>query len=259
MNDILVGFIDKFDFADEKSHNQLSGHPKVGGVYQIIYKNDLYCIHIGHENTNVNLDGIVLGPELSGNYMDKWSFNVIPLTKDNFIDYPLSVEDMEKVAGWLDSDHKELRKLLNKNMNPVVIAELNQNGFPEGVTPEDQERIEEAVAKTLGKHFPVTKQLIQAVSENLNILVFHNPEMLEAVNEFLTYLSNQTLAYEQGTIRDQMSEEFLLFSKSKDTALYNAIDGLYAYTKDEAGDKEKLFRALQFQFLELQRRKLQDE
>jgi len=258
MPDIQIGFIDKFDFTDEKSRDQLSGLPKVGGVYQIIQQEGQYCIHIGQENTKVALDGILLGPDLSGNYLDKWSFTVVPLTKDNFVDYPLSVEDMDKVAYWLDTDHKELRSKMGTSTKPVVIAELNQKGFPEGVTAEDQARIEEAVEKTLSKHLPVTKQLIQSVSENLNILVFHNPEMLEAVNEMMSYLANQTLAFQQGTIRDQLSEEFLLFSDSKDTALYNAIDNLYSYAKDESDNKEKLYRALQFGFLELQRRRLQD-
>ncbi|MBU6390912.1 MAG: hypothetical protein KGQ83_01570 [Planctomycetes bacterium] len=259
MSEIAVGFIDKFDFIDDSSSEKLSGHPKVGRVYQILKLDGVYFLHIGHANTKAKLDGITLGPGLSGNYMDKWSYKVDLLTKDNYIDYPLSVEDMEKVSLWLESDHKELRGLLNKPMSPVVIADIDNNGNFDPINDQEAEKLNQAIARTLSNHLPITKQLVESIAKSVNVLMFHNPELLDAVSELLSVLAELSIIEDSKNIREHPVEDFLLFSKSKDTAIYNAIDSLYAYSNDGSPQKDHLYRALHFGLLELQRRKLQDE
>jgi len=254
--EILVGYVNNFEFKDEATKNNLNGHPIVGRVYQIIKIDGVYYIQIGAEKTQGMLDGITLGESLSGTYGDKWNYDVIPLTKDNYIDFTLNQEDYENVEKWLDTDHQDLRNKVNGVVTPVIVSEGPGNRGYQPISQEEEDKLRTAIQATLAKHFPITKDIISRISSSLNFLVDNDPHLLEAVADYLDYQVQVTKESKADTPRDFIAKDYLLYSISPEVAMFNVLTGVNYYT--HTLDKNDLYSAIEYSLLELQRRKLMD-
>src|SRR5688572_3733329 len=100
--EILIGYVEKFNFNDKESEEILMGHPRVGRIYQIVKDNQFgYRLHIGSENTKDNMmAGILLGSSLVGDHADKWNFNISIVGQDNFLDFDIHEDDAKKLQEW---------------------------------------------------------------------------------------------------------------------------------------------------------------
>src|SRR5258705_1593714 len=121
--EIIIGFIDKFKFLHPEKYTILNGHPKEGRIYRLMRFEDYYNIYIGAENTNNKLDGILLNDELSGTFNDSWEYNVIPLTKENYLDFPIVEEDLDLLLKWFETDHSDLKKLMGLPVKEIPVAD----------------------------------------------------------------------------------------------------------------------------------------
>src|SRR5689334_17122869 len=123
--EILIGYVEKFDFNDKIAEDILLGHPKPGRIYQIV--KDLrygYRLHVGTENSKDNMmAGILLGESLEGNHDDKWDFQISIVKEDNFLDFQIHEEDAKKLQEWFATGNQKLKETLEQ---PVKIVTSKQ-------------------------------------------------------------------------------------------------------------------------------------
>lgn len=120
--DILIGYVRTFDFEEPLDRARLSGHPKIGGIYRLLKDPQGWRLHIGRENNAEGMDGLYLG-ELSIYNKDKdvikgtfgrYSFEIMVLNTNNYLDFELSMEDHKQLIEWLDTDNADLWERLEK-------------------------------------------------------------------------------------------------------------------------------------------------
>lgn len=109
---VFIGYVKYFNFLQEFDPAVFNGHPKIGSIYRVIEDKNGYRLYLGRV-TNSNIDGLVLGSNLSGTYGDKWEFEIIELTTDNILDFDLSSESLEQLAKWKDGGNEDVWQLLN--------------------------------------------------------------------------------------------------------------------------------------------------
>lgn len=249
--EISVGLIKAFEFYDESYGKRFNGHPVAGRVYRLIKdfipdeKKTLYRLHIGRETNESQLDGLILGFDLEGSAKNQYSFKIEEVTKDNFLDFDLSEEDIKQVSQWFDTNHKDLREIL---------------GLP-------------AIALENGEQLPQTKEAINLVSflennsENLDSLnafpanfdkiFYKDTEFAKILADFTGYVASTYGDKYEAADRGNFTKEYLFTSKSPDVALFNAFKYLQRYGTqgfEKSGNVKDLYKALHYIMFELIRK-----
>lgn len=243
--EILVGYVNFFNFQDQHSEAILQGHPKKGRVYQLIKDEEYgYRLHIGRENTKEQLmEGILLGTELSGDHDEKWHFDIAVVNQDNFLDFDISQEDAKKLEYWFQTGNQELKETLTKPTRVVAAdSEGNIIGDPKELVSED-----ELNALT--------------ITGALNTLYEQDREFFKTTTSLLSYLKScyeDTL--EKGTLGLD-STEFLLNAETHEPTLHVTIDCLQQYINKKDSQYlqiGKLYQAIDYLLLEITRRSRQN-
>ena len=128
MTDVQIGFVKYFKFCEEHAKDLLAPHPQEGRIYRIIKltkksKTQFYQLYIGKDNNKAGMDCIYLGDSLEGEYNDKWEFVIHIINKDNYLDYQYDEQDLINLKTWLDSDHAELRKIINGKVKQTLLID----------------------------------------------------------------------------------------------------------------------------------------
>jgi hypothetical protein len=251
-HEILVGYVQHFNFNDKTSEDLLGGHPKQGRVYQII-KDDFYGyrIHIGASNTKEGkMEGILLGDSLRGDHAGKWNFDIAIVNESNILDFPLDPEDLDKLQDWFATDNKSLKDSLGK---PVKVVATDANGdlreYPEASADFDPELAE------------LTLPLLQDLGGNIEFLANRDLEITLCLADFVSYLPT-TYSDKYEATGSNIAKDFLLNSKSSDAAIFNAVKYLQRYATvgfEKSQNVKDLYKAMHYILFELQRRKLNDD
>jgi hypothetical protein len=93
------------------------------------------------------MDSIFLGPALVGDYEDKWSFDISSITKDNFLDFPITLEDLKNLETWNKTNHSDLRTIMTSrpDARDVVFDPESERAIPLHPSNEELEAIRDAV------------------------------------------------------------------------------------------------------------------
>ncbi len=250
--EIYVGYVHQFEFNDKASREMLNGHPMEGRVYQII-KDTFYGfrLHIGAENTENKMAGILLGPSLSGSHADKWKFEISLITEDNFLDFPIHEEDAIKIQHWFASGNQELKDTLDQ---PVRVVTSNEDGVLvehdlENLTPPDE------------TYDPFQDNKYKRLSDDMNTLMEKDPELLSTLAEFIGHVASCYGDKYETKDRINFSKEFLLSTLSPDTNLYNSLKYIQRYTTtgfEKSGNPKDLYKAMHYIIFELERQARQN-
>lgn len=272
---ILVGYVESFTFINPEHQEALSGHPKIGRIYRIFETEGAYMLHIGAKNTAGRLEGIALGDTLSGTYDAKWTFTVIPISPDNYLDYPITEEDLTSLLEWFENDHADLRRLMGFNIRPVDLSEVKSKPSNDGevkfynedgkeiATPDaaDINRIKDIITKAVeGGHGARRRELVGLISDSLNYLMDTDPVLVEVLNDLFQHLSaTYTEKYEDQDVPNISKDIQYSNSLGKGANVYSAVKNIQAYSTSgyEGSDKpESLLAAIHYCLFELQRRKI---
>ena len=272
---ILVGYVESFTFINPEHQEALSGHPKVGRIYRIFETDGAYMLHIGAKNTAGKLEGIALGDSLSGTYDAKWTFSVIPINPNNYLDYPIIEEDLTLLLEWFENDHADLRRLMGFSIRPVDLDEVkpgltNDEGVKfynetgkEIAIPNDAEisRIKDIITKAVeGGHGARRRELVGLISDSLNYLMDIDPVLVEVLNDLFQHLSaTYTEKYEDRDMPNISKDIQFSNILGKGANVYSAVKNIQAYSTSgyEGSDKpDSLLAAIHYCLFELQRRKI---
>jgi len=248
--EILVGYVKHFKFNDKFSEDLLMGHPKEGRIYQII-KDDLYGyrLHVGEENTKDKaMSGILLGHELQGNYGNRWEFDVALINNDNYLDFDITTEDLEKLQGWLQDGNAKLKEVLER---PVAVATMSENG--ELVRHIVHTAVEDALEEETRKR--------NQFSENLNVLLFIDPELFDVLMDVVAYLASTYKDKYEASGKPNLSKDYLLSASSSEVALFNSMKYLQRYSTtgfEKSANPKDLHKAIHYIIFEFMRSKRQN-
>ncbi len=185
--DIFIGFIKSFTFYNPETATEMNGHPAVGGVYRIIKSPKGYRINIGRDKTPLGIDGLLLGEKLK-NKTENWSFNIVEVTRENFLSLSLPMDKMEQVAAWMESDHEDLWKTVADEINDSTM-EVSNIGDLIKLVEAQQKEIQELRANE-GEHIGVS---VLTTGENLamslNTISEKEPEAFYAILSLLEYIA----------------------------------------------------------------------
>lgn len=124
---IFLGYVHKFDYANEEEAAILHGHPLPGRVYRLIKDTSGYRLHIGKENNAAGLDGWMLGKRLK-NTLRAYSFDVEIINAENYADLKFHPDDVSKMVTWLAHDNKDLLDYFNatapKQLSTDMLSQL---------------------------------------------------------------------------------------------------------------------------------------
>ncbi len=195
--EIIIGFVSSFAYTEDVA-DEMGGHPKVARVYRIIKDPKGYRLHIGKENNTVGLDGLWLGDTLVAS-RPGFKFEIVPMTPDNYLTFPIVKEDLQKVVSWIDTDNADLWEKLKAEIAGAStilqrlsdIIEMKANGeldvhtakTPDGeisfaATPDDSGVISERDMDTTRK-----------LTEGFNIISEKDPELFYALVDIISYVS----------------------------------------------------------------------
>lgn len=253
--EIIIGFVENFKIHNPEHAASLSGHPIPGRVYRIIKTDDLYLVHVGATKNVGKIDGIALGDTLSGNFMGKWEFNIIPIDKENYLDFPIVEEDLKQLLEWFDTDHEDLKRKLGL---PIVAVELDRvkEAFERIANP-DEDKIKDIVSKALA--IPHHQETIPQISDGLNFLVDNDPELLEIIGDLIGYvISTYGSIYEDSDMPNVSKDIQMSKHLGKGANLYSALKHLQIYGAPEGDGTRNLMAAIHYCLFELQRRKLHE-
>ena len=255
--EILVGFVNSFNFNDKQAEQALDGHPRPGRLYQVI-KDDQYGyrIHIGADNTPSNMAGILLGESLVGEHDDKWSFDVAIVTKENFLNFSIHEEDTIKLGEWFETDNKELRETLGQ---PVKVVASDKEGnfieFPDQSLPAE-------ISAMMAKFESSREDKYHKFTNDLSGIESKDPELFNIIVDVVSYLATTYGDKYEASGKVNMGKEFLLSSASSDTAIFNSLKYLQRYCTvgfEKSQNKKDLMKAIHYTLFELQRRQRNEQ
>lgn len=260
---ILVGYVEKFDFKDPKQAAALSGHPTVGRIYRVFETDGNYLLHIGAANTAGHLEGIALGEQLSGNYDDKWDFIVTPINTENYLNYNIHEEDLAQLLEWFESDHSELKRLLGLPIRAVDINEPNPPIEAKMPSQKDLARISAILAKAGDEDARENRiRIVQEISGSLNYLFDTDPTLVECLNDLFGYLAaTYTDKYEDGSVPNISKDIQFSPELGKGANMYSAVKNIQKYSTvgyEGSGSPIALLAAIHYCLFELQRRKIHE-
>lgn len=126
----LIGYVRNFEYLSPDVQAVFDPHPVVGGVYQILERDGQYIIHLGELAANKQFKGIFLGPSLEAETEGKWRSDIVVITKDNMLDFPISSENLQQIGNWLDSEHKQLKDELTTKISTQPELQVGDTTSP---------------------------------------------------------------------------------------------------------------------------------
>ena len=242
--DISVGFIKQFTFNDTEIGELMKSHPKEGRLYQIVHDPVYgYRVHIGKENTNGRMEGILLGEHLTGDHNGRWMFDIAIVTKENFIDFDICEEDTLKLRDWFETDNAQLRASLEKPVAAVVRNEMTGALDEYHLQPNGQEVI--------------TTTAYEQFSDSINTIAEKEPLMFDILQAVTNYVASTYSDKYEATDKTNYGKNFLLESKSPDTAIFNTMKYIQRYATtgfEKSGNTKDIFKAIHYLLFELQRK-----
>lgn len=266
MTDILIGYIDDFKFSNPALAAKLAPHPKQGSIYRIIrfYPNNanpkeiitpVYQIYIGRDNNEAKMDTMFLGHTLEGEYFNKWTFSIIPVTKTNVTDFDIKPEELPSLATWLETDHADLKGLIEKSPMPV---DMNiSTGETTFAQPELPHPLEQEFMRLKNAEEYYTESL-EAMSEALTHIIRTDREFSMVLSDLMRYLASTYSDKYEDSGRANMSRDFLMTSDSPEVALFNSMKYIQRYTTkgfEKSGNTRDILKAIHYCLFELQRAK----
>lgn len=254
--EILVGFVNSFNFKDKEVEQALGGHPKPGRLYQVI-KDSVYGhrLHIGAGNNPAGMEGILLGDSLVGDHDGKWEFDVSIVDKENFFNFNIHEDDTVKLGEWFETENKDLKESLSK---PVAVVSQDQAGnFIELPAPEDfaLQRPEKVYPQ------PDEKRYME-FADNINKISDKDPELYENLIDLIAYLSTTYGDKYESSGRPNIAKEFLLTSDSPDATIFNSMKYMQRYCTtgfEKSRNIKDLYKAVHYVLFELQRNKRNEQ
>lgn len=252
MSKVLIGYVNAFNHLYKENQELLKGEPKVGRIYRIIETEPNesertgpgrgYQVYIGAITNTAGMDTIFLGDTLSGQYYDKWSFDIQLVTAQNHLEFDFHLEDLPRLKEWLESDNADLIDLLKKTPFPVAIEQQK------GVKP--PEKIQRALTKAIAFEVEVERALGK-LGNSINTIIGEDIKLAMVISQVL-----RLIAHNSKTVG--ISKHFLLNSPSSDGTLYAAIKHIEQY--QSSGRPSDLYKSINYLLLELKRsNKLEDE
>lgn len=254
--EILIGFVNSFNFNDKDTEIALGGHPTPGRLYQLI-KDDIYGyrLHIGPENNPAGMSGILLGEDLVGEYDNKWSYDISIVTKENFLNFSINEEDATKMGEWFSTGNDELKKVIEQPVNLISqseTGELTELGDLASIILDDNPQQGKMVTDVSNKDIRYSK-----FSDDLNTIMEKDTELFDCIVDLVSYLRTTYGDKYEATTRPNIGRDFLLGSQSGDTACFNSIKYLQRYCTvgfEKSNNPKDLYKAVHYILFELQRR-----
>lgn len=264
--DVVIGYIKDFEYySDQADH--MNGHPKIGRVYRLIKDDSGYRLHIGRENNTLGLDGLYLGPELSGS-QKSFRFDIEVLTPTNYLSFDLVNEDGEKVVEWLESENKDLWEILMlqsegalKRINDVQdLRELMEAVGK--VSKELEQPVHDITSEVEIGDDPDAEEIHMSLrlDKALHNIYRKDYELMKVIVDVMEYISSTYGDKYENAELPNLSKEILINTGvlGKGANVFNVFKYVqrYATTGFKKSDNvQDLYKALHYTMFELQRRK----
>jgi len=274
---IQIGRINKFRFENELVKESLSPHPEEGRIYRIIKTGKgaqlFYQLYIGALNNKAKMDCIYLGPILKGEYEDKWEFDIDLITKKNYLEYNYTPEDLVTLKEWLDSDHADLRAIIEKKTPVKVNAEERAKNMLQALSESEVAVAAptDTINKALNKIQAVENEIEHTLTDfqnSVNSLLETDIPLMLSLSESISFISKYMVDNTQTEKNNNMTKQYVLNSKTHDASIFSILNHLQGYKlgmdvtqehKLSLGEVNKapLYMTIYYCLLELQRIKLQ--
>ncbi len=260
MSKVLIGYVKKWNYLQEGVKEKLSGQPKEGSIYRIIYdesaptSDSLYQIYIGKDTNPARMDTVFLGSELKGEHHGRWEFEIDLINKENYLDYTFKHDELPVLKKWLDSNNSDLIDLMTKNPVPV---DIDQPQMP----VEMEQTITTALRKVMESENEYDKAL-DRLSKGMNTVVQKDVGMTFALSELIHYISKTYKEKYENAGTKNISRDFLMTSPTPHATCFNSLKYIQRYSTtgfDKSGKVVDIYKAIHYLLFELQRSKLQND
>lgn len=259
--DVLVGFIKDFSYREGADANGMNGHPTIGKCYQIIKDPQGYRIHIGRENNENHLDGLWLGETLKGVRKD-YSFDIIVVTPENFLDLPIEGEEAKKVEQWITTNHAEIWGKLQNEIDGSAVVVKSFQELQDLEMKDVARHIAETLSKALAAEEPTDPEYLEVkrMEESLNTVQDKDPEMFSALVDVFEYIASTYSDKYESPELGNISKPVLTKSASlgKGANVFNIIKYAQRYgtTGFEKSENIKdIMKAIHYGAFEIQRKR----
>lgn len=265
---VIIGYINKFEYHYPVMRELLSRHPKEGMLYRILFDDNddspFYQVYIGRDKNKAKMDTIHLGPTLSGNYEDKWTFDISEVTPDNYLDFTFSEAELKKLHKWLKSDNSDLNWLLEKTTTRIPIPADDEAKIPT-TDPSMEEPAMPATDRAIEKVLNFGKEIDAALvdmSTAINTIIDKDIRIMLVLSPFLKHIAATYDDKYENTGKTNIAKDFLLSSSSPDTAIFNCIKYVQRYSTtgfEKSGKIIDIYKAMHYLIFELQRQRQQND
>jgi len=218
---ISLIYVKDFEAYNEKFKMRVGEHLRKGRIYRAIKVDRTFKVFFENDET-IQLDGLIF-PFLVDE-TEAWKADLVEITKNNILEYPIQPEDIPILQKWYNAKHDDMVEHLE---DPLAIEMYS--------TEEPEIQMEMAIGLPPDEIEEELPQQINEANENeveaaLNKLVNLSAQDTDAFDFIVTLMEYFELDSDIPRLYDQYPVDLKQYTEKRHVNIYKAIELLATYS-----------------------------